>query len=210
MTAEHEQSEQKQAIRRRAYDARKAQDHKESLSVEAVDRFMALPEYQNARVVMWYVHCRSEVRTTPKLLEEVARGEKKIVIPYCTEDPNGENMLGLWHLTSSRQLVVGKWKIPEPAMELRGNPAHEVAPAELDVVLVPAVAFDRRGHRLGNGQGYYDRLLEHVRSDCSLVGLGYESQLFDRIPVGPHDIVMNKIVTETTTYQCKGRASGLA
>ena len=103
--------ERKQEMRRQAYDARNAQENKDEISAEAVKRFMALPEYQNAKVAMWYIDCRSETRTKPELLDEVAKAEKKIIVPYCTEDENGENKLGLWHMTSLEEMVVGKWKI---------------------------------------------------------------------------------------------------
>ena len=58
---------------------------------------------------------------------------------------------------------------------------------------------------MGNGQGYYDRLLERVRPDCLLVGLCYESQLFDNLVVSPHDVFMDKVVTETAVYNGRGR-----
>jgi len=197
--------ERKQKMRREAYDRRNAQEHKDEISEQAVQRFMALPEYQNAQVAMWYIDCRSETRTKPQLLEEVARGEKKIIVPYCTEDENGDNKLGLWWMESLEEMVVGKWNILEPPREMWGNPDKEVEPAELDLVLVPGVGFDHRGGRMGNGQGYYDRLLEQVRNDCPLVALCYESQLFDEIAVAEHDVFMDKVVTEKAVYDGLGR-----
>ena len=71
--------------------------------------------------------------------------------------------------------------------------------------MVPGVGFSREGGRLGNGQGYYDRLLEKVRPDCPLVGPCYESQLFDDLIVGPRDVVMDRVVTELGVYESKGR-----
>jgi 5-formyltetrahydrofolate cyclo-ligase len=68
------------------------------------------------------------------------------------------------------------------------------------------VAFGRDGARMGNGQGYYDRLLESVRPDCPLVGLCYESQLFDGLIVDAHDVFMDKVVTEGAVYNGKRRA----
>lgn len=197
--------ERKGKMRRQAYDARNAQENKDEVSARAVARFMELPEYQMAKVAMWYLDCRSETRTKPELLAEVAKGEKKIIVPYCTEDENGDNKLGLWHMESLEEMVVGKWNILEPPKELWGNPDREVEPEDLDLILVPGVGFDRKGHRMGNGQGYYDRLLERVRPDCSLVALCYESQLFDEIPVAPHDVLMDKVVTEAAVYESKGR-----
>ena len=192
--------EKKGKMRREAYDRRNAQENKDEVSAAAVEKFMALPEYEKAHTIMWYIDCRSETRTKPQLLAEVEKGEKKIIVPYCTEDENGENKLGLWHMESLEEMVVGKWNILEPPKELWGNPEKEVTPEELDMIMVPGVGFDRDGGRMGNGQGYYDRTMEKVRPDCFLIALCYESQLFDNILVAPHDVYMDKVVTEKEVY----------
>ena len=197
--------EKKGKMRREAYDRRNAQENKDEVSTAAVEKFMALPEYEKAHTIMWYIDCRSETRTKPQLLAEVEKGEKKIIVPYCTEDENGENKLGLWHMESLEEMVVGKWNILEPPRELWGNPEKEVTPEELDMIMVPGVGFDRDGGRMGNGQGYYDRTMEKVRPDCFLIALCYESQLFDNILVAPHDVYMDKVVTEKEVYIGKGR-----
>lgn len=195
----------KQKMRREAYDRRNAQENKDEISKQAVERMMALPEYQNAQVIMWYIDCRSETRTKPQLLEEVARGEKKVIVPYCTEDEEGNNKLGLWWMESLDEMVVGKWNILEPPRDMWGSPEKEVTPEQLDLVMVPGVGFDARGGRMGNGQGYYDRLLERVRPDCPLIALCYESQMFDEIAVAEHDVFMDKVVTESAVYEGLGR-----
>tara|TARA_B100000686_G_C16775140_1_gene967905 strand:+ start:1236 stop:1868 length:633 start_codon:yes stop_codon:yes gene_type:complete len=197
--------EKKGKMRREAYDRRNAQENKDGISAQAVKLFMALPEYQKANTIMWYIDCRSETRTKPELLAEVEKGEKKIIVPYCTEDENGENKLGLWHMESLEEMVVGKWNILEPPKELWGNPEKEVTPEDLDMIMVPGVGFDKNGGRMGNGQGYYDRTMEKVRPDCSLIALCYETQLFDEILVAPHDVYMDKVVTEKEVYIGKGR-----
>ena len=91
----------------------------------------------------------------------------------------------------------------EPAMVWHADTS---LPDGTDLVVVPGVAFSRIGGRLGNGEGYYDRLLERVRPDCPLVALCYESQLFDNLIVGPHDVFMDKVVTEKASYQGDGRS----
>ena len=197
--------EKKGKMRREAYDRRNAQENKDEVSAAAVEKFMALPEYEKAHTIMWYIDCRSETRTKPQVVAEVEKGEKKIIVPYCTEDENGENKLGLWHMESLEEMVVGKWNILEPPKELWGNPEKEVTPEELDMIMVPGVGFDRDGGRMGNGQGYYDRTMEKVRPDCFLIALCYESQLFDNILVAPHDVYMDKVVTEKEVYIGKGR-----
>jgi len=190
----------KGAMRRAAYDARNAQQNKDELSNAAVEALLRLPEYQASRTVLWYLDCRSELRTR-QVLPAVLAGDQRIVVPYCTMDNAGANKLGLWWLQSLDELVVGKWKILEPPSDRWGEPGKEIEPQELDLVIVPGVAFSRQGGRMGNGQGYYDRLLDRVRQDCALIGLGYESQLFDDLIVSAHDVFMNKVVTERAVYE---------
>ena len=76
---------------------------------------------------------------------------------------------------------------------------------EIDLIIVPGVAFDRRGGRTGHGKGYYDKLLEHARLDTPLVALAFECQMFDEIPMQEHDVFMDKVVTEKASYDGLGR-----
>ena len=103
------------------------------------------------------------------------------------------------------ELAVGMYKILEPKAELRKLPEKQVAATDLDLVMVPGVAFDRHGGRMGHGKGYYDKLLQHARPDTPLIALAFECQLFPEIPTAGHDIFMDKIITETAIYQGKGR-----
>jgi 5-formyltetrahydrofolate cyclo-ligase len=199
-----EKLDAKGAMRRRAYDARNAQSDKDQVSARALESLVRLPQYQSARTVLWYLDCRSELRTRHALPEALA-SDQRIVVPYCTVDDFGANRLGLWLLESFEELVVGKWKILEPPRERWGESGKEVQPEELDVVIVPGVGFSRDGGRMGNGQGYYDRLLARVRPDCVLIGLCYECQLFDELIVSPHDVFMDIVVTENTVYDGRGR-----
>lgn len=162
-------------------------------------RLVTLPEYELADVVMWYLDCRSELRTRHAIPEALA-SRKTIVVPYCTVDEQGDNKLGLWHLESMDEMVVGTWNILEPPKERWGEFGKEIQPRALDLVVIPGVAFDRKGGRLGNGQGYYDRLLTQVRADATLAAVCYESQLYDEVPRSPHDVVLDKVVTEQAIY----------
>jgi 5-formyltetrahydrofolate cyclo-ligase len=194
----------KESMRRAAYDARNAQTDKDRVSQLAVSLLMQLPEYRAAKTVLWYLDCRSELRTRHALPEALASGQR-VVVPYCTVDELGANKLGLWWLRALDELVIGKWKILEPPRERWGEPEREMPAEQIDLVVVPGVAFGRHGARMGNGQGYYDRLLESVRPDCPLVGLCYESQLFDNLIVDAHDVFMDKVVTERAVYEGRRR-----
>ncbi len=191
---------QKTQIREQAHANRKAQLDKEPLSEAIVRKFMELPEYAAASTVMFYVDVRTEVRTRHSLPGALGHG-KRIVVPYCVD---GE--LELFLLEDMDELSIGMYKILEPKSELRDAPGKRVPVKELDLVMVPGVAFDRRGARMGHGMGYYDKLLEHARPDAPLVALAFECQLFPEIPTQEHDVFMDKIITEKEIYLGKGRA----
>ncbi len=190
--------------RRKAYDARNEQIDKDVMSRIICAQFVAHPVYQQAKTVMWYIHCRSEVRTQSALLGELDAG-KRMVIPYCTKDQQGHNKLGLWWLEDFAELVPGMWGILEPPKQRWGELGKEVAPEQLDCVMVPGVAFDRNGGRLGNGAGYYDRLLKGVRADAVLIGVCFESQLVEQVSMDAHDVAMDIVMTEKNLYAGKGR-----
>jgi 5-formyltetrahydrofolate cyclo-ligase len=192
--------EAKQKLRELAHANRNAQPDKDALSEAICAKFMALPEYAAARTVLFYVDVRSEVRTRQALPTALTHG-KKIVVPWC----NDKGELELFHLENMDELATGMYRILEPRPELRSLPAKQVAATELDLVMVPGVAFDRTGGRMGHGKGYYDKLLQHARPDTPLVALAFECQLFPAIPTGPHDIFMDRVITERAVDPGKGR-----
>lgn len=201
MSAELEAvQDQKNQIRRTAHDRRNAQVDKDHLSRRIVGAFMALPEYAHAETVMFYIDVRSEVRTRHDL-EHALSTSKRIVVPWC----NADGELELFHLTSMDELAIGMYRILEPRAELRGLPEKRVPVEELDLIMVPGVAFDPRGARMGHGKGYYDKLLQHARSDTPLVALAFECQIFEDIPVADHDVFMDRIITEDRVITGRGR-----
>jgi 5-formyltetrahydrofolate cyclo-ligase len=193
--------ERKKEIRAQAHERRNAQENKDELSREICARFVALPEYVRAQTVMYYIDVRSEVRTRHDLPQALTQG-KKIVVPWC----NDQGELELFHLENMDELAIGMYKILEPAPALRLLPAKQVKALELDLIMVPGVAFDRSGARMGHGKGYYDKLLQHARPDAPLVALAFECQLFPEIPTAAHDIFMDSIITEHAIYKGKGRS----
>ena len=124
---------------------------------------------------------------------------KRVVVPYCVG-----GQIQLFLLADVEELAAGGLGILEPKPALRGDPSRHVEPAGLDLVLVPGVAFDRRGGRLGRGKGYYDGLLAHIRPDTSLVALAFECQIVPEIPMLPHDVYMHKVITEKAIYERGG------
>jgi 5-formyltetrahydrofolate cyclo-ligase len=191
---------QKAEIRRQALAQLQAQPHQDEVSRQILATLVSLPEYQQARTVMLYISVRSEVRTRP-FLPGALIGDKKIVVPFCRG-----GQLELFHLEALDELEKGVFQLLEPREGLRALPEKSVAAEELDLVVVPGVAFDRHGGRTGHGMGYYDRLLHRVRPDTSLVALAFECQLFDAVPMHARDVFMDKIITEQAVYQGRGRS----
>lgn len=93
------------------------------------------------------------------------------------------------------RLELGSFHIEEP------TGTNTVDPSEIELVVVPAVAYDRRGNRLGRGKGFYDRFLKNTKA--TKVGVGYEFQLVDEVPTEPHDVAMDIIITENSTIIVK-------
>jgi len=195
-------AELKTQIRKVAFANRKAQENKDEISRSIMATFMEQPEYQSASTVMFYVDVRAEVRTRYDLPAALT-SQKKIVVPWC----NAEGELELFHLESMDELEIGMYKILEPKQDLRRLPHKQVSVQELDVIMVPGVGFDSNGGRTGMGKGYYDKCLQHARSDASLTAVCFDCQMFEEIPVQEHDIYMDKVITETTVYNGVGRAA---
>ena len=189
----------KDEIRKAAHAARRAQPDKDTVSQQITDRVAQLPAYQQARTVMYYVDVRDEARTR-QALPQAIQSDKRIVIPFCVD---GE--LELFHLESMDELSEGAYRILEPKEELREIASKRIPVAELDLILVPGVAFDQRGGRTGHGKGYYDKLLQHAKPETPLVALAFDCQIFDEIPMQEHDIFMDMVVTESTVYEGLGR-----
>jgi 5-formyltetrahydrofolate cyclo-ligase len=190
----------KQQIREQAHAARRALEDKDERSARIMARALALPDYERAKTVLFYIDVRAEVRTRASLPDALASG-KRVIVPWC----NADGELELFHLESMDELEVGMYRILEPKAELRELREKQVSPEELDLILVPGVAFDRQGGRTGHGKGYYDKLLQHARADAPLVALAFECQMFPEIPMHAHDIFMDQVVTEDAVYAGRGR-----
>jgi 5-formyltetrahydrofolate cyclo-ligase len=137
-------------------------------------------EFMSAKVVGAYSAFGSEVKT--ELIIEQARAlGKKVALPSV----EGES-LAFYELSSSRYLVKGRFGIMEP---LPYGPVDKV-----DLLVIPGIAFDRKGYRLGYGKGYYDKFLS--RKKVFSIGLAYFFQLLDSLPPGRHDKKLDAIATD--------------
>ncbi len=189
-----ERRRRKAEIRRLAEAARQQQPDKDAISRTICQRFASLAEYAQAGTVLLYVHVRDEVRTREFLAQAMAEG-KRVLVPWCQGDE-----LELFHLEDLSELGPGVFGLLEPRAELRSQPGKRRDMAEVDLAMVPGVAFDRQGGRLGHGRGYYDRLLGRARADMLRVGVCFESQVVPEVPMGPRDVRMHRVITERAVY----------
>lgn len=152
----------------------------------------ALDAYRDAAVVVSYAAFRSEFDTRA-FNEHVLRSGRTLLQPRVDR---ALRRLRLYAVASmADDLVPGIWGILEP------DPARcrEATIVEADFVLVPGVAFDLRGGRLGYGGGFYDRLLADTPDDLPKVAAAYTTQVVDAVPVDAHDIRITTLVTENGT-----------
>jgi len=187
-------AQNKKSLRKKALKLRAEQQNKEELSTEIFKKVYNLEEFLNADVVLTYIDIKSEVRTKSELSSMLNFG-KKIAIPYISLNKKGTDRLELFHLEDENELEQGSFGVLEPAPELIIK-SKIIHPSLIDFAMIPGVAFDKTGNRLGYGKGFYDKLLLNLREGCLTVGLGYQCQVFDLIPVEDHDISLDLILTE--------------
>lgn len=149
-----------------------------------------LDQVRNRRSIFVYVSFRSEVATFDLLDRLIAMG-KTVSVPITRIQ---EKRLDAVHIVNpATDLMPGYCNIPEPKEELCLT--RQIAPQEIETILLPGSVFDERGGRFGYGGGYYDRLLEQVPS-AARIGLAFEMQIVERAPLKEHDQLLDLVVTE--------------
>jgi 5-formyltetrahydrofolate cyclo-ligase len=147
--------------------------------------FMASREFAGANIIALYAAVHNEVDTTDVLKQALAGGKLVLLPAVSGNSLNFRQISGLAHLKR------GAFGVMEPDSSCMAR-----APREADVIVVPGVAFDLAGRRVGYGKGYYDRVLHTLEGAGKLVGFSYEMQLVADISAEPHDVKMDIIVTE--------------
>ena len=159
------------------------------MSARICERVIALPEYHAARRIFCYHSLPMEVQTGG-LIREILRAGKELYLPVTGAD---NNMTAI-RLRDPEKVHKGAFRVMEPD----GDEA--IDPSELDLILTPGLAFDRAGGRIGYGAGCFDRFLPQCRGP--IVALALEMQLVDHVPMQPHDVSVDLVVTEKKIYRC--------
>jgi len=182
--------ERKQELRARALRKRRSIDPEElaALSSRVEAKLLSMKEYKGATLVISYCAMDDEVQTRPIIERALADGKRVAVI--ITDVPS--KTLSFSEIKSFEDdLAPGAFGIREPKPGL----VRPVSIEEADIVLVPLVAWDEKGRRLGYGAGYFDRALAGA-TRITKVGLALESQRLAKIPESRHDVPLDIIVTE--------------
>jgi 5-formyltetrahydrofolate cyclo-ligase len=152
------------------------------------ERLLAMPETERARGVLAYAATSEEI--DPSLAIEALR-ERGARIAFPRVCGPGEMTV---HWAEASELQPGYCGLLEPA---EGTEA--AAAPDIDLVLVPGVAFDAQCHRLGMGSGFYDRFLAKLHPSARVIGIAFDEQVVEQVPCEEHDVPLDAVVTPTRT-----------
>lgn len=193
-TDKKELQAEKKALRSKILAARRElkEAYRQKASQRMIDVFCALPDFKEPKLVMCYASMGDEVQIRPLIQRWLDLGVT-VAMPRVISKGQMEAVT-LPDLTS---LVEGEYGIltPDPAK------SQVVAPEELDMIIVPGVAFDTRGERLGMGGGFYDAFMAKA-VNAKRIALAYSCQLVSSVPMEEHDVLVHKIITEQGIYNC--------
>ena len=166
-------------------------DAHKSHSLRACELFLSQPTYLRAQSLLLYMPLRNELDVR-LVLERARADQKSVALLRFDPDTAAYNA----YFIGAEPLVPGPFDILEP-------PNTNPAPLNrLDLIVVPGLAFDPRGRRLGRGKGFYDRLLSAASGvKC---GICFDEQLLPEIPVEPHDVLLDFVATPTRWIDCRG------
>lgn len=180
----------KQQIRQNMLNRLKQQDKNERFkkSTDIGTELFSAKEFKQAKMIMFYASLDYEVDTLP-MIDNALKDGKLICLPLTfTKDRS----LKPYKVTSIKEaLIIGPYSIRQP----RASLTDEVPINGIDLAIVPGIAFDRYGNRLGHGKGYYDRFLRRLPADVPSIGLAFDFQLTENLPLSSHDYPVTKVLS---------------
>ena len=194
----------KQQIRQQYKQLRNqlSQEQVAQYSRQIINHLFDLDCWKESTIVMLYVSFQNEV-TTQAIYQRGWDMGKTMLLPICSPQ---DSLMEMSILSSFEQLQPNRYGI----LELPKTAQQMVPPQEIDLCLIPGIAFDHFGNRLGFGAGYYDRYLAKLRPQTPRIALAYECQWYPGIlPTNIYDLPMDAILTERALYQIKTTASTL-
>ncbi len=161
------------------------------------NQFFSLAVFNQAEAVMYFVSFGSEVNTRP-LVEETIRRGKTALAPKAV--PQSRELIPSQILDWESDLLPGYYNIPEP----RAGALRPFAPEQIDLLVVPGVAFDLKGNRLGYGGGYYDRFFQLLKPRTPLIAIVFDLQIVPEVPTEEWDQRVDCIITEKRVITING------
>jgi 5-formyltetrahydrofolate cyclo-ligase len=195
--------EEKRALRRAMAERRDAlpPDRREDMTAKAVEQFLDLPEIKQAKTIAGFVSTRSEIDTALLITRLRTKG-LSVVLPRVSTELVPPRLR--FHVAENRSdLIFGIFGLLEPAPT-----CPELAVQDIDLFMVPGLAFDKRGARVGYGGGYYDELAAYVRAhpdaaNARFVGYAFDFQLVETCPAGEWDVPLDYVVTDERIVRCR-------
>ena len=162
---------------------------KERLNKSAIvaAKLRKISSFEQAKTILFYYAIDKEVATQELILEAIQKN-KKVALPYMNKNSSMIHAALITNIESD--LVRGDYGIMEPKLEIR----TEVAVSGIDLVVVPGLAFDQAKYRLGRGKGFYDRFLAKLPRRTVTIGLAFDFQVVESLPVTELDIPVSRVV----------------
>lgn len=156
--------------------------HEKSIAI--CEKLLEINAFKNAKTIMIFMSAFKEPDTIP-IIKNIFRLSKKVVVPVTDQQTK---IITPSYINCLDDMIAGAYNILEPQI-IKSAPL-----CAIDLVIVPGIAFDKNGNRLGFGEGYYDKFLKNYKK--IKIGICYDFQLLDKLPADEHDIPMDIILTE--------------
>ena len=191
--------DERQSLRKQILGARDllSAGERHEKSCAAMQNFLNLPEMKHWSTLFIYVNFRSELETVELIQRCLSQG-KRVAVPLV--EASTKSMIPLLIQDPEKDFVPGYYGIPEPDPQK----SLRVAAREIDAAVIPGSVFDIHGGRLGYGGGYYDRFLLNDAPQAKRIGLTFEMQVVEHVPVQPHDQPLDILVTEKRIVNIDG------
>ncbi len=167
---------------------------REKDSITIFNKLKEMDLYKKADCIFCYVSVEDEVHTD-KILRQVLADGKCLCVPYIVDTESG--VMNAARLKSMSELTTGVFGIRTVKKDVYQEVNHD----DIDLVIVPGIAFDRKGHRIGKGGGYYDIFLKKINRAYK-VAIAYDCQIFDDFAVENHDVPVDYVLTTNGEIKC--------
>ena len=162
-------------------------------SNQAANHLAELPVFRKAEAIMLYLPLPGEVDVTTIALRAWQQ-DKTVTVPLVSYEQ--KHMIPVRLLSLDEPMDIDHYGVRAP------KTGHPFPVEMVDLVIVPGLGFDKSGHRLGRGSGFYDRFLSQSSFKGTTIGIAFEEQLVPSVPAQSHDVIMSQLVTDTRVLRC--------